>query len=300
MVRPVRPSVVLSTATVVLVTGLTAAACRSTAPPSTSRRAVSDGPVAPVTTLQIASPDDDEGEEESLDDSVTVTAGMELAREVWTHLHRTQNTCPDVFDYHPNGGMRIFACHLRSLISLEAVQRASGLDVFVAGPHSNAQLTLDSPDSFGHYNPAFVRWMADNLIPASRDSALRETTQAHFDQYVRPLARIFLATYRKLQREPDCFRRERERYVNAMQRGQLSYEFRERYFFFMNDEFCARPDDEDYFFKHGFDGGYSGNVTKTCVGFWIRRSLDGTDEEFYRGLTRLLTTYDPESLAHED
>ncbi len=299
MVRWFRSTVSPSGLAFALTLGLTIMGCRSASPPSTSRQPVGEHTVAPVATLRIAADDDTEGDEELLDETAPDTAGAEMAREVWTHLHLTRNTCPDVFDYHPNGGMRIFACHLRSLISLESLQRASGLDVFVAGPHAKTELTLDSPDSFGHYNPAFVQWMADHLIPGSRDSALRQATQAHFDQYVRPLARIFHATYQKIQREPACFRRERERYVAEMKRGQVTYELLERYFFFMNDEFCARPDDTNHFFEHGFDGGYNGNVTKTCVGFWIRRNLDGTDQEFYRALTRLLRTYDPAALASE-
>jgi hypothetical protein len=38
----------------------------------------------------------------------------------------------------------------------------------------------------------------------------------------------------------------------------------------------------------GDDGGHDENVVKTCVGFWIRRSIDGTDGELFAGLTRLL------------
>jgi len=49
----------------------------------------------------------------------------------------------------------------------------------------------------------------------------------------------------------------------------------------------------DYFYKHGFDGGHNGNVVKTCIAFWIRRTIDGTANEFYKGLLKLLKTYDP-------
>jgi len=297
LARWFRSTTTLSSATVALTLGAEMMGCHSASPPNSGPQQVGERPAQPVTSVRIAADDDTEGEEESLDETAPDTAGTELAREVWMHLHLTRNTCPDVFDYHPDGGMRIFACHLRSLVSLESLQRAAGIDIFVSGPHGQSELTLDSPDSFGHYNPAFVRWMADNLIPAGRDGALRQATQTHFDKYVRPLARIFHATHRKIQREPACFRREVERYVAEMRRGQVSSELQERYFFFMNDEFCARPDDVNYFFEHGFDGGYNGNVTKTCVGFWIRRNLDGTGSEFHEALTRLLRTYDPETLT---
>jgi hypothetical protein len=41
----------------------------------------------------------------------------------------------------------------------------------------------------------------------------------------------------------------------------------------MNRDFIARHDDADYLFDNGFDGGWNGDVVKTCVTFWIRRSV---------------------------
>lgn len=213
-------------------------------------------------------------------------------RDVWLKLDKTKNAC-DEFDYFPEGGMRSFACHLKSLTSLPFLAQASGLVMFERGPHQGTMLKLDDRFQFGHYNPDFVRWMVDHLVPGAGDAALRKATQAHYNKYIKPLARIFYATWKKAQNEPQCFRREVERYRAMMQKETLPEMYYERFFFFMNPDFCTHADKGfDYFYKHGFDGGYSGNVVKTCVAFWIRRTIDGTAKEFFQGLQKLLETYD--------
>jgi hypothetical protein len=214
-------------------------------------------------------------------------------RDVWLKLHKTKNACEE-FDYFPGGGMRIFACHLKSLTSLPFLAEASGLAVFNQVPHKGTMLKLDHRFQFGHYNPDFVRWMVENLVPGAQDTSLRKATQKHYNKYVKPLATIFYATWQKAQKEPECFRREVERYRSLVEQKKLPEMYYERYFFWMNPDFCTHADKGfEYFYKHGFDGGYSGNVVKTCIAFWMRRTIDGTADEFYKGLHKLLKTYDP-------
>jgi hypothetical protein len=63
----------------------------------------------------------------------------------------------------------------------------------------------------------------------------------------------------------------------------------------MNDSYCQlRRGDYDDYEDTGFDGGYEGNVVKTSVGFWLRRSMDGTDREFFDALVTLRNTYEPD------
>jgi hypothetical protein len=212
--------------------------------------------------------------------------------DIWINLNKTKNAC-DEFDYFPQGGMRIFACHLKSLTSLEFLQEASGLVVFNQGPHKGTHLKLDHPYQFGYYNRDFVRWMVEHLVPGAEDASLRKATQAHYNKYVKPLATLFYATWQKAKKQPRCFRREVERYRSLMEQKRLPEMYYERFFFWMNPDFCTKADEGfDYFYQHGFDGGYDGNVVKTCIAFWMRRTIDGTADEFSRGLLKLLKTYD--------
>lgn len=216
-----------------------------------------------------------------------------LARDVWTALDRTSNTCEDLFDYFPTGGIRIFACHVFSVASFEQIASVSGLSPFVSGPHTQG-LDFTSSSDFGHYNPAFVRFVADHAVPAAEDPTFRAATQAHYDTYVRPLARILHATHEKLANNPGCAEAELGDYAQAIGNGYTT-DYVEPWYYFMNPLYCAnrRADYDFYTNTQGEpDGGYDGNVTKTAVGFWLRRSLDGTDDLFFQALVRLMDAYE--------
>jgi hypothetical protein len=57
----------------------------------------------------------------------------------------------------------------------------------------------------------------------------------------------------------------------------------------MNPRFCAPRVSEDTRLD---GGGTDGNVVKTVVGFWLRRTIDGTADEFHANLARQLEPYD--------
>lgn len=224
----------------------------------------------------------------------TNARALSLARDVWSALDRTNNTCEDLFDYHPTGGIRIFACHVFSLTSYEQIVAVSGIQPFVSGPHAQG-LDLTSSRDFGHYDPAFVRFVTDHAIPAAEDATFRAATQGHYDHYVRPLARILHATHEKLAQNPGCADAELADYTQAIGSGRTR-DYVEPWYYFMNAQYCDhRRADYDYFSNTSDgepDGGYDGNVTKTAVGFWLRRRMDGTDQLFFEALVRLMNAYE--------
>ena len=67
----------------------------------------------------------------------------------------------------------------------------------------------------------------------------------------------------------------------------------------MNPYFCDKGPQKTFNFytDNAFDAGVDGNVTKTVIGFWLRRSLDGTMDAFAEGLKKLLASYEPELMA---
>jgi hypothetical protein len=219
-----------------------------------------------------------------------------IVKEVWHHLPGSKSACKD-YDYFPEGGMRNFYCHLKARVDHSKIQELAGLSAFVKGPHTRERLDLNSSTSFGHYNKAFVRWLREKLVPGGRASSFREQTQSIYNRYVRPLARIFYVTYRKLSSNPAYLEQESARYLKLIAANALPAGHYEKYFYFMNPNYYKKPDGGfSYFTGRGFDGGVNGNVVKTCVAFWIRRSIDGTDREWFAGLQKLLRAYDPDLL----
>ena len=208
--------------------------------------------------------------------------------QAWRELDRTTNTCGG-YDYYPQGGMRAFWCHVRPHVDLMGLELMSGVPIWVSGPHSADGGPVWVADDFGHYNPEFVSWLVDNAVP--RDEGFRDETQSHYDRFARPLARTHHAVLRKLREQPGCAAREQQEYAKAIADGSSETSggwgpHYERWYDFLEPGFCGSMD------KTRPDGSYDGNVVKTAVGFWLRRTMDGTDKEWERGLVKLLDTYD--------
>lgn len=221
------------------------------------------------------------------------------AIRAWTGISASVNACPDDYDYFPSGGMRNYWCHLSSLLSLPELEQAAGRPIFLAGPHQAGKLDLANPGDFGHYNPAFVVWAGKVAIP--EDPETRRRLQPVYDQYMQPLARIHWVVWQKLQANPKCTSKELNLYQARIRAGTSNTggswgAWYERWFFYMNPAFCQKAGQDNWLMDHGFDGGVDGNVTKTAVGFWLRRIMDGTADEFAAALQNLLAAFDPAML----
>jgi|GEM_PF-775168 len=196
--------------------------------------------------------------------------------EAWVSLGQTKNQCSNLYDYFPKGGMLSFYCHAKGLLNLNDLQKMAEMPVFLSGPHKNNQPNLKAAQDFAHYNPKFVQWLIDNLVPAADDEELRELTQSFYDQYVQSLARTYYQSYQALQYDSDYFTKETKLYADAVEKRQLPDYYYEKF----------------YDFADLHELGYNGNVVKGAVAFWIRRNIDGTINQFVAGLEKLLNTYD--------
>lgn len=203
--------------------------------------------------------------------------------ETWLNLAQTENQCPELYDYFPNGGMLSFYCHAKTFLNVQDLQKLAAMPIFISGPHQNNQLDLQVANDFAHYNPEFVLWLVDHMIPAAKDEDLQRLTQPLYDQYVKTLARTYYRTYQALQNQPDYLRSETEQYANLVENHNLPMYHYEKY----------------YDFAGLHEIGYDGNVVKGAVAFWIRRSIDNTIGEFFLGLEKLLNTYDVAFLQKE-
>lgn len=224
------------------------------------------------------------------------------ARVVWANLSESRSHCGE-YDYFPEGGLRNFACHVADFGTYAELARASGVSVFLSGPHDNQQLNLSSRTDFGRYNPRFVRFLIDHAIPAAADRGFYEETKFVWQASVAPLARVYLATYRKWQAHPELLQAERARYESLLASGNLPEADYERYYDFLRDSFGdegrsgASDDGSSAADDFTGTGVYDGNVVKTAAAFWLRRHIDGTAELFYEGLEKAIRTYDPALLA---
>ncbi|MEW5725665.1 MAG: hypothetical protein AB1896_21325, partial [Thermodesulfobacteriota bacterium] len=138
---------------------------------------------------------------------------------------------------------------------------------------------------FGRYNPEFVKWLADNLVPGAQDDDFRWLSQPVYDRYFKGTARVYWLTYLKLRADRDFLAGEVEWYLGALEEKKLEPFWPWKYGDILGEAVYDRYLAGDY---------YYGNVIGCAVGFWIRRQVDGTIEDFGRGLEKLLEAYDQE------
>ena len=207
--------------------------------------------------------------------NLAYSAGNSQVKQAWLNLDKSTNQCKNLYDYYPDGGMRIFYCHIKSTLSYSDLAKTSHIPVFRKGPHTRDKLNLKSRFEFGHYNKDFVIWLKDFALVAIHDPAFRTNTQGLYDRYIKPLAITYQRTHEELIRDPQYFQRETNKYLGLMQNQTLG-----EYYY-----------DDFYEFKDLYKQGLDGNVVKTAVLFWFRRNIDGTEKEFYDGLNKLIQLY---------
>lgn len=210
--------------------------------------------------------------------------------EAWRALPVTGSACgADLgFDYGVDGGMRNFFCRALTVFSWKTFLGLAPVSPFRSGPHQGGKLDLNAKLDFGHYNPAFVRWAARELVPAAEDAALREQTQAVYDAQVRTLARVYFKVWRVISGDPAWLSHERAAYGEAMAKGGGDW---------------ASPVVDLYHETLGPSaqswGGNDPNTVRSATMWWLRRFLDETAPLWAEGLERLLSTYDAAWLKAE-
>ena len=194
-------------------------------------------------------------------------------------------------------GVRNAYDKLKLLMNLEKAQSLAPVPIFLAGPHGE-DFSLTSPE-FGYYNPAFLAWARERVIPAKLNPVLRRLTQPFYDAFLRSLARSYFLTYRYLADHPELVNRVREEYLALVASGDLatpSFSMRGSGGVFLQENFRDYPDrytpelealTDELAFYHWV----------VACGFWVRRRIDTTAEAFKAILDDLLRTYDAEWFA---
>ena len=192
-------------------------------------------------------------------------------------------------------GARVFYNKLKPIMSLETMQSLSPEPVFLAGPHKS-DFDLNSGD-FGRYNPKFLAWASDRVIPAATDPKLRSLTQRMYNRYLRDLARGYYDTYRYLQADTARLARVIEGYTAVIAkdraRGTTSSGSPSRYLSDAFDSYASSYGRRGWFSRPAQPGTNLDFYTaKVAAGFWVRRTIDGTAPQFLDLLKKLLATYD--------
>lgn len=191
-------------------------------------------------------------------------------------------------DYKPQPG---FVTGIRKLIefadpiiNLDKFRFLAPVPIFTGGPHGT-KFDWGSSE-FARYNPDFVEWAADHLIPGAEDAAFRAATQSVYDDHLSTLAQAYCISYQMLHKDPEVLAQMQAEYLDMVKAGTSS-------------DFLGTPLLSNYFAamdirQHDLrQTGVFPYYSHVAAAFWIRREIDRTASLFIGAIRKLLDTYDP-------
>ena len=214
----------------------------------------------------------------------TITPGE--VQRAWVALPNRPACGPESAGSYLEVGLRQAVCVGARVMSPSNLARMTDQPIFLSGPHE-----LDRPDftaaTFGHYNPEFVRWAADNLIPTNPDGVYARALRAAYETHLRPAA-VYYGVERRMASDPARVAQLADVYQSAIDRARAR-----------GPEAASEVWDQISVELEPFAAGYEGMDglhAITAAGFWLRRHMDGSRPAFRDGLVKLLAQVDPDVL----
>jgi hypothetical protein len=256
---------------------------------------------------------------------------FELVNFAWTDLSHTDKAgltdrSSDGFDCKTwlESGFRYLYCKVRTVVSFEKVQSIAGINIFrMGGPHDKG-LNLSDSFQFGHYNPEFLTWLDEYLIPQGmNDSRFNKLSRYVYKTHIGPIARAMYHSHEILFADTVAYADFRQRFQDVkkayLEKLANNEAFESRFaenpvtFSVIKNGYQTALEQHipvgfgteedlqekfrwlsDYLATDKNDDFYLAN---TAGGFWVRRSIDGTEAQIFQLLTKLLKTFEPEVLS---
>ena len=203
----------------------------------------------------------------------------------WDNIVASPELSNQYVEYWSEVGVRGRYKVFKKYLSKATLENIVGEKAFLNDLHAN-DLNFNSIDKFGYYNPIFLNKLHKKLIVLFTSEAFIKSTQAFYDKKFKQSLRAcylsykiagnnreFIDGYLGAISEPN-----KNSYMNGMISGPSFYlqeSFR---------DFALSIENDGYNVYEGF----------TFPGFWVRRSIDGTADEFYDLMMLALNTFDPE------
>ncbi len=209
-----------------------------------------------------------------------ITTLANQAPKTWSARERIEQSYAKTGTAFADIGVRGRYAILKPLINPAVLERIVGEPVFLKGPHSGADINYDSENSFGHYNPEFLRALNASLSALTKMEALVEELQPLYDREFKRVMRGFFETYESATNRPRLTKMFTDILSKPAGKGERGREINQ----FFIAQFTNLP------------GGMEGLEQMMAARFWVRRSVDGTADEFYQLMLLTLQTFDPEYL----
>lgn len=215
--------------------------------------------------------------------------------------------------YWPGGSAHSIITQMLKKISINYVVNQYGKPLFLDGPHTTTAMNFESDSEFGYYDPAFLTWLSEHLNALLSDKAFVKSTELVVDSYLLGTAELFLSTYYYLINNPEIRDEILLDYIEQYQNESLSGNHHRSFYMASfrkeNPNWNGETQSERYiwyypeattqfdwiFTKLNEDWEYV--PIGTAVLFWVRRSIDGTDQQFLDLLKQFYDGYDSKGLT---
>jgi hypothetical protein len=241
----------------------------------------------------------------------------ELIHSAWTSLQPLQTGfCEGTsLDY----GLRALYCKIKPFVDYAKLSVISGLPIFNKGPHTDNNLNFEGGYEFGYYNPEFLKWIQEKAINPN-DGKFKEQIQPAYNDKIKVVARAFYQTHKILFATPEEFEAFKKKYEDYGGKEGGDYKDPEPLEVIKSEyqDHLTNKDLPEYYFEQKFwnlalylssqnEHSYERQeeqlsykyVAETSGGFWVRRSIDGTEKQFFDILTKLLEIYDSDWLSEQ-
>ena len=208
----------------------------------------------------------------------------DMIRKILLNLDKTKFLGSD-FDYWPDGGLRSTYDHLKGTLSYRLLNQISPYEVFINNLHTKNNLVLNSRYSFGYYNPKFINWISDRVATVLDDGSFVKKSKKLFDKYLKSLFITYWMTYRTLDKDKNEKQMLTNEYLSLIKSKKLP----DGYYY----DIAWNSEKFDFMNYLVEENKLNINVVAPAVYFWIRRSVDGTDEKIYLIIDSFLRAYEP-------
>lgn len=218
-------------------------------------------------------------------DELMFKAVSKLASD-WSVIKATTDLSPAVTNsWLPDSGIRGRYQVAKKELSIRFLEYALDENVFLSGPHSE-DLNLTSKHDFGRYNPAFLDKLHSQLSVLADNPALVGSLQSWYDRELKQYLRLYLLAHNEVANDQDVM----AQYLSVIKNKPTDWEASGSYF--LQQQYHA-------FSEQAIKDGYDMFEASAVPGFWIRRSIDGTEDEFLTLLKLVILTFDYQFLVKQ-
>lgn len=228
--------------------------------------------------------------------TVAPLGNKELRKQLRTAVYnwnkKIQNHTADYGTDHTwlDVGVRFKYAAMKDHLSLKMLETISGKKVFIGDSPHGEHPNFDSQDKFGHYNPEFILAIHKSMTVILENPNSKPKFQKVYDNHLKNLARTYYISAVRIDKKRTWRDKNWEKadiqstYQDIIDGNNTSYGTGAD---FLNEVYRSHADEMS---TEGYDW-YEADV---APGFWIRRTIDGTNDDFLKLLNLVLDHLDPD------